>query len=308
VIAALAADRCADVVVVDDDLSPAKRANLAGARQRDELSPSRLLELAERDRAFSDEVDAVIHMGARTDTWERRTTGVLESNFRFSIRLLRWCLDRRIPLVYASTSAVYGNAQAVRRPTLSPYALSKLLLDHRVLAELRAATSPVTGLRFFNVYGPGEAHKGRMASVVHQFHLQLQANGAIDIYSHPSLGPPGSQRRDLVHVDDVVATTLWFLEHGRSGIYEVGSGMATSYQRLADLVLAHAGHGTVRYTPLPAPLVGSYQTHTEADLGPLRAAGYGGPFRPPEVGVPEYLAYLDGVRIPEPAPFRSAAP
>jgi ADP-L-glycero-D-manno-heptose 6-epimerase len=315
IISTLALERGADVVVVDDDLTPSKRSNFAGAPVRDELSPGRLLELGDTDPGFSGQVEAVIHTGARTDTWERATARVLDANFRYSARLLRWCLGRRIPFLYASSSAVYGNPRppsSVRlRPMLSPYALSKLLFDHRVMLELPDAKSPVTGLRFFNVYGPGEAHKGRMASVVFQFHKQLRESGAIDIYSHPSLGAPGSQRRDLVHLDDIVATTLWFLDHGRSGIYEVGTGTAISYERLAQLVLAHAGSGSVRYTPLPTHLLGSYQTHTEADLRPLRAAGYDGSFRPPGRGVPEYLGHLDGVaalRTPAPAPFRSAAP
>ena len=309
IVSALAGDRGADVIVVEEDLSPAKRANFGGAVPCDELTPSALMERAESNPAFSRTVEAVVHTGARTDTWERATTSVLDANFRFSTRVLRWCLDRRIPLVYASSSAVYGNPRAAagRRPMLSPYALSKLLLDHRVSLELPTARSPVAGLRFFNVYGPGEAHKGRMASVVFQFHKQVRESGTIEIYSHSSFGPPGSQQRDFVHVDDVVATTVWFVGNGRSGIYEVGTGKAMSYGRLAEIVLDHVGSGTVRYAALPTHLVGSYQTHTEADLGPLRAAGYEGSFRPPESGVPEYLAYLDheALRAPEPAPSRS---
>jgi ADP-L-glycero-D-manno-heptose 6-epimerase len=294
IIATLGRDSAADIVVADADFTPAKRERLAGVSLRDELTPARLLELGENDPAFSGRVEAVVHTGAITDTWERATSRVLEANFRYSTRLLRWCLDRHIPLVYASSSAVYGTPRAAgTRPVLSPYALSKLLFDHRVGLELRRARSPVAGLRFFNVYGPGEEHKGRMASVVHQFHRQLRQSGTVDVFTHPSLGEPGSQCRDLVHVDDVVATALWFLDRGRSGVYDVGTGIATSYAQLARLVLDHAGTGQLRYVPLPPHLVGTYQTWTEADLGPLRAAGYEGGFRSPEQGVPEYLTELD---------------
>jgi ADP-L-glycero-D-manno-heptose 6-epimerase len=311
IIATLGRNRSADIVVCDTDFTPAKRERLAGVSLRDELTPARLLELGENDPAFSSRVEAVVHTGAITDTWERTTSRVLEANFRYSTRLLRWCLDRRIPLVYASSSAVYGTRRATdARPMLSPYALSKLLFDHRVGLELQAAKSPVTGLRFFNVYGPGEGHKGRMASVVHQFHRQLRQRGTVDVFTHPSLGEPGSQRRDLVHVDDVVATALWSLDRGCSGVYDVGTGIATSYAHLARLVLDHAGTGELRYTPLPAHLVGTYQTWTEADLAPLRAAGYQGGFRSPGEGVPEYLTELDreaGISTPVPAQRRRAA-
>jgi len=285
IIATLARDRAVDIIVVDDDLTPAKRANFAAAPIAAQLTPVDLLRAADTDRAFARRVDAVIHMGARTDTWEQDAELVLASNYGYSTRLLDWCLRSRIPLVYASSAAVYNGGS-------SPYARSKLLLDRAVAAILPTTRSPVIGLRLVNVYGPGEAHKGRMASVVFQFFRQLRDTGSVDIYADPSLGAPGSQRRDLLHVDDVVATTLWFVEHGRSGIYDVGTGEPTSFNDLACLVLAHAGPGTVRYTPLPAHLRGSYQTYTRADLGPLRAAGYDGTFRLPRVGVPRYLEHL----------------
>jgi ADP-L-glycero-D-manno-heptose 6-epimerase len=301
IIAALAAERSAAVIAVEDDLTPAKRANLAGVELVDLITSAEFQHLADNDPGFARRIDAVIHMAARTDTWERDLALVLEGNLGYSTRLLHWCLRNKVPLIYASSAAVYGTSG--RRPprqaeALAPYAQSKLLFDRSVTQLLPTVESPLVGLRFFNVYGPGESHKGRMASVVYQFHRQLHEAGFIEIYEHPNIGSPGSQGRDLVHVDDVVAATSWFLDHGSSGIYDVGTGEATSFDRLAQIVLGHEGFGAIKYTPLPAHLVGCYQTFTKADLTPLRAAGFEGDFRPPESGVPGYLRYLNAAGVP----------
>lgn len=299
ILRAVVLERSLEVLVADRDLTHEKRANLAGVPLVELIDPSRLLEIADRGPGFSRRVEAVVHMGACTDTWERDVRLVFERNLWFSTRLLRWCLQRRIPLVYASSSAIYGTGGSGKEDRasghgLGPYARSKLLFDSTVARVLPASGSPLAGLRLFNVYGPGEAHKGRMASVVYQFHRQLHDIGLIEIYQDSSLGPPGGQRRDLVHVDDVVAVALWFLDRGSSGIFDVGTGEARSFNELAQIVLAHQGFGAVRYVPLPERLRGVYQSFTEADLTALRAAGYGGSFRPPEEGIPAYLRQRTG--------------
>lgn len=298
-IRALSAERSLDIIVADSDLTPAKRQKYSGARIADELTSAQLLALAWHDPTFSRKVDAVVHLGARTDAWERDTRLMLQDNFRYSALLLRWCLQRRIPLVYASSAAVYGvrgQAAPRRASELPPYARSKLLFDRLVEQSSGAMRAPVAGLRLCNVYGPGEADKGRMASVVFQFYRQLHDSGSIDIFTHTSLGAPGTQRRDFVHVDDVVATVIWFLDHGRSGIFDVGTGRGAAFNDIAGIVLVQEGFGVVRYVPLPADLVGWYQAFTAADLAPLRAAGCGLPFRSPEVGIPAYLPHLAAAR------------
>jgi ADP-L-glycero-D-manno-heptose 6-epimerase len=301
IIATLANQRSAPVLAVEDDLTPAKQANLAGVNLTDLITSAEFQRFAETDPGFTRRVDAVIHLAAHTDTWERDLALVLERNLGYSARLLHWCLRSRIPLIYSSSAAVYGAGRhrpPHRTESLAPYPRSKLLFDRSVQRLLPMVASPLVGLRFFNVYGPGEAHKERMASVVYQFHRQLHATGRIEIYAHPSIGRPGSQRRDLVHVDDVVAATTWFLDQGGAGIYDIGTGQATSFARLAQIVLDHEGFGAIQYPPLPAHLVGSYQAFTRANLAPLRAAGFAGDFRPPEAGVPAYLRYLNSAPVP----------
>ncbi len=283
------------VLAVEDELTPAKQANLHGMEPADLITSVQFERLAENDRAFAQRIDGVIHTAAHADTWERDLAFVLSRNFGYSTWLLCWCLRNRVPLTYLSSAAVYGqhgHGAPDQTTGLSPYALSKLLFDRTVQQLLPAVDVPLLGLRLFNVYGPGEAHKGNMVSVVYRFHRQLHDFGKIDIYSNPIIGVPGSQRRDLVHVDDVVAVTTWFLDKGGSGIYDVGTGSPTSFNELAQIVIDHEGFGEIRYTPLPPHLMVGYQTFTQANLEPLRTAGFDGHFRPPTSGVPAYLQTL----------------
>jgi ADP-L-glycero-D-manno-heptose 6-epimerase len=283
------------VLAVEDELTPAKQANLRGVELVDLVTSAQFERLAVNDRAFTQRIDGMIHTAAHADTWERDLAFVLSRNLGYSTWLMCWCLRNRVPLTYLSSAAVYG-AHGTGAPDetagLSPYALSKLLFDRTVQQLLPAVDVPLLGLRLFNVYGAGEGHKGNMVSVVYRFHRQLHDTGKIDIFSHPIIGAPGSQRRDLVHVDDVVAVTSWFLDKGGSGIYDVGTGSATSFNELAQIVIDHEGFGEIRYTPLPPHLMVGYQTFTQANLKPLRTAGFNGHFRPPVSGVPAYLRTL----------------
>ena len=213
-------------------------------------------------------------------------------------RPLRRVVDagRRIPLIYASSAAVYGTGRrfveepAAERPA-NVYGWSKLVFDQ--WTRRAAAESQVVGLRYFNVYGPGEGHKGAMASVTLRFHEQLCATGKVRLFEGGDGFGPGEQRRDFVHVADVCDVVLWFLAHPeRSGIFNVGTGASRSFLDVARAVIGFHGHGEVEFVPFPEALRGAYQSFTEADLTRLRAAGYTGAFRPVEAGVPEYLAAL----------------
>jgi ADP-L-glycero-D-manno-heptose 6-epimerase len=288
------------VLAVENDLTPAKASNLRGTDPMNVVTSAEFERLADSGHAFARTVDAVIHTAAHTDTWDRDLGAVLSRNLSYSTWLLCWCLRERIPLIYLSTAAVYGargHATPDALSQLSPYAVSKLLFDRTVHQLLPAAAVPLVGLRLVNVYGPGEAHKGNMVSVVYRFHQCLHDTGRIDIYSHPTLGEPGSQQRDLVHVDDVVAVTTWFLDHLRPGIYDVGTGSPTSFNDLARMVIDHEGFGEIHYTPLPPHLMAGYQTFTRADLTSLRAAGFEQTLRTAASGVPAYLRSLTGGAI-----------
>jgi ADP-L-glycero-D-manno-heptose 6-epimerase len=150
------------------------------------------------------------------------------------------------------------------------------------------------GLRYFNVYGPGEAHKGKMASVVWHLQQQLAASGELKLFQGSHGYGDGEQRRDFIHVDDVVRVVLWFLDHPQaSGIFNVGTGKSGSFNELAQAVIDYSGRGSIRYIPFPGELASSYQSFTEAEIKTLRAAGYADAFMDIRAGVAKYLTALE---------------
>ena len=191
--------------------------------------------------------EAIVHLGACTDTAEQDKDYLFRNNVQYSERLLAWALARGVPFLYASSAAVYGHGpRFVETPAheapLGGYARSKWLFDQRVWTLLGAASSPVVGLRYFNVYGPGEAHKGPMASMALRLHAACRGGGPVRLFGASHGWVAGEQRRDFVHVADAVAVTRWFLEHpDRSGIFNVGTGTSTSFNELARLVLSCCG-------------------------------------------------------------------
>jgi len=244
-------------------------------------------------------VSLVIHQGACSDTTEWNGRMMLETNFEVSKRLLHFCAERELPFIYASSAAVYGLGQvfaeesANERP-LNVYGYSKLLFDRYVRRHLPALQSQVVGLRYFNVYGPGEAHKGAMASVAWHFRNQVRESGAVRLFEGSHGYGPGAQRRDFVHVDDVSEVVRWFVEHPEiSGIFNVGTGRAQAFNDVARAVIAWSGNGEIDYIPFPEHLRGRYQAFTEADLTSLRAAGCPLSFRDVATGVGDYMAALD---------------
>lgn len=277
-----------DVLCVERLDESTKHRNLNRARFLDLVDPEAFL----RDWRDATDVRAVVHFGAHVDTTRRDGPQMLENNYRFSVELARWCFARGVPLVYASSATVYGRGRrgfAEQHDCEDPlhlYAFTKFLFDQWIRRNARGA--PVVGLRFFNVYGPQEQHKGRMASVVWKFHEQIRTAGSIHVFE-------GSEdlRRDFVYVDDAVSVALHFLDHpGHSGILNVGTGVARSFMELADLVRRRYD-ADLRTIPFPEDLWGRYQTFTQADLGALREAGYQAEFISLETGVRRYLDVLD---------------
>lgn len=287
-----------DIMVVDDLTDGRKALNLAACTIGDYLDRDDFLRRIVAKKDFGQKVVGVLHQGACTNTTEWDGRLMMQRNFEFSKQLLHYCLDRRIPLVYASSAAVYGTGREFRvspdceRP-VNVYAWSKLAFDQYARRFMAGARSQVAGLRYFNVYGPGEAHKGPMASVVWHFHRQLRAGDEVRLFEGSGGYGPGEQLRDFVHVDDVASVTLWFLEHGGvRGIFNVGTGRARTFNDVAKAVIAWHGRGTIRYIPFPDGLAPSYQSYTQADLTTLRAAGYSHPFIDLEEGVRSYLDVL----------------
>jgi ADP-L-glycero-D-manno-heptose 6-epimerase len=289
-----------DVLVVDELTDGHKFVNLADCDVGDYLDRDDFLARVDAGLDFGG-VDAVLHMGACSTTTEWDGRYMMANNYEYSKRLLHWCQARRVPLVYASSAAVYGGSRGFRESAeceapLNVYGYSKLLFD-RYVARTRPAEAQVVGLRFFNVYGPREQHKGSMASTAFHFDAQVRSDGEARLFAGSGGYADGEQRRDFIHVDDVVAVTLWFADHpDRSGIFNCGTGRSQTFNDIARAVIAWHGAGEIRYVPFPAHLEGSYQHFTEADLTRLRGAGYDRPFLTVEQGVKRYLDVLHGRR------------
>jgi ADP-L-glycero-D-manno-heptose 6-epimerase len=295
-----------EVIAVDNLAHADKFRNLAGCEIADYVDQAEFIANLER---YQGAVEALFHQGACSDTMETDGRYMLDNNYAYSKRLLDWCQEEQVPLFYASSASVYGAGPEFREERrcekpLNVYGYSKFLFDQYARRMLETRSAQVVGLRYFNVYGPNEQHKGRMASVAYHAYQQLHAEGRVKLFVGADGYRDGEQRRDFIYVDDVVSVNLWFLEHREaSGVFNCGTGKAQTFNRLAAAVV-NAVHGTqamlpelvgkrlIEYVPFPPALVGKYQSFTEADLSRLRAAGYPGEFKSVEQGVAAYVAEL----------------
>ena len=300
-----------DVIAVDDLTDGPKYRNLLGASISDYFD-WRDFYSRFASREFG-RVDAVFHEGACSDTMEHDGRYMLDTNYRCSRNLLEACQAQHTRLLYASSAATYGGSASFReeprfeRP-LNVYGFSKLLFDNVVRRTLPVAQSQVVGFRYFNVYGPREQHKARMASVAfHHFH-QFRDRGQVQLFGEYGGYGPGQQSRDFVFVDDVVAVNLWFLQHPeQSGIFNLGTGRAQPFNDVAEAIVnaartsrgesalplnALVAQGLVEYVDFPKPLVGNYQCFTQADLVRLRATGCDHAFADVAAGASRYAAWL----------------
>lgn len=286
-----------DILVVDNLKNGVKFRNLADCDIKDYLDRHDFIARVREGQSFG-RIDALVHEGACSSTTEWDGEFVMKNNFEYSKTLLHWCQGMKTPFIYASSASVYGmgpvfqEARAHERP-LNMYAYSKFQFD-QYLRQVRASLeSQVCGLRYFNVYGPREAHKGGMASVAFHFHNQLLKDGKLRLFEGTDGYGDGEQLRDFVHVSDTVAVKLWLLDHpGVSGIFNVGTGRAQSFNDVARAVIAYHGRGAIEYVPFPEHLKGRYQSYTRADIAALRQAGYAAEFMSVEQGVPRYLEWL----------------
>jgi len=288
-----------DILVVDDLTDGHKIFNLADCDLADYLDKDDFLCRIVDGESFGAEIEAVFHEGACTTTTEWDGQYMMDTNFEYSKRVLHYCLERRIPLIYASSASVYGAGTnfAVERANERPinaYAFSKLMFDQYLRRLPSQPESQVVGLRYFNVYGPGEQHKGTMASVAHHFNQQLQSGDVVRLFTGSDGYGDGEQLRDFVYVDDIAAANLWMYEHPDvSGIFNLGTGQARTFNDMARAVIDWHGRGSIEYIPFPENLRGSYQSFTQADLSGIRAAGYEAKFIDVEEGVKRYLDTLD---------------
>src|ERR1700687_2696040 len=264
--------------------------NLRDLRFADLLQPEEFLQALGRI-ALPNHIEAIFHQGACADTTCTDERFMMENNVSFSKAVLHFAIERKIPLVYASSAAVYGaNTNFRETPEneapLNLYGQSKLIFDNYVRSILPSVSSPVAGLRYFNVYGPRETFKGRMASMIYQLYGQLRRDGRARLFEGSGGFAAGEQRRDFVSVSDVVNVNL-FLANGpvRKGIFNVGTGHARTFNEVVRQLTHALGKGTVEYIPFPEGLREKYQSHTQADIAALRAAGYTDTFKSLEDGI-----------------------
>lgn len=288
-----------DILVVDNLTRGEKFRNLMDCRIADYLDKEAFLVRLQAGDDFGGAVESVFHQGACSTTTEWDGRYMLHNNFEYSKVLLHWCLEREIPILYASSAAVYGSGSEFRvhpdcEAPLNVYGYSKLLFDQYVRRILPGARSQIVGFRYFNVYGPREQHKGNMASVAFHLNNQLLATGRVRLFEGADGYADGAQRRDFVYVGDVVRAVLWFAQQPQvSGIFNVGTGRAQTFNEVAQAVIAWHGRGELEFIPFPEHLRGRYQSFTEADLSVTRATGCDTPFRSVEDGVRVYMDWLN---------------
>jgi ADP-L-glycero-D-manno-heptose 6-epimerase len=284
-----------DILVVDDLEDGRKMRNLADCDLIDYLDKDDFLNRIKTGQNFASKIDAVFHEGACTSTTEWDGRFMMHTNFEYSKVVLHFCLEKKIPLIYASSASVYGAGTefTIDRKSELPinvYAFSKLMFDQYVRKMTPDVSTQLVGLRYFNVYGNGEAHKGGMASVIYHFHQQLLRGDEVRLFAGSGGYGDGEQRRDFVHVDDVAAVNLWFMDRpGSSGIFNLGTGQCRTFNAVAEAVISWHGRGKITYIPFPEDLMDSYQSFTEADISGLRAEGYEADFLSIEDGVRRYL-------------------
>ena len=303
-----------NIIAVDDLTDGDKFRNLADLKIADYVDKDVFYDLL-AENAFG-KVEAVFHEGACSDTMERDGKFMMDNNYSVSCDLFNTCQQAGTRLIYASSAATYGGSDTFRETPefelpLNVYGYSKLLFDQRMRREcgenFKRLRRQVVGFRYFNVYGPREQHKGRMASVAyHQFH-QFKAEGKVKLFGEYGGYAAGAQMRDFVFIDDVVAVNLWFLEHPeQSGIFNLGSGRAQPFNDVALSVVnslrtdpsaldldAAVQAGLIEYIAFPEALRGKYQCYTQADLTALRATGCDHVFADVQPGVTQYMQSLN---------------
>ena len=290
----------ADILVVDDLSHGDKFKNLMGLHFIDYQHKDEFLKTFTKSDFFGLDIDGIFHEGACSDTMEYDVNYMMQVNYEYSKELLKFCINRQVPLIYASSASTYGDGKNGFRESdecelaLNPYAFSKLLFDRYVRQFMKDAKSKIIGLRYFNVYGPQEQHKDKMASIFHQMYKRLKMGGKIKLFKGTDGYADGEQKRDFIYVKDVVKINLWCFENKiANGIYNCGTGHAHTFNEAAKAVVDAMGFGKIDYCDFPVELIGRYQSFTQADTTKLLSAGYNGGFYKLSDAVREYCQFLE---------------
>ena len=290
-----------DILVVDDLGGGEKYKNLIGLRFIDYRHKDEFLKTILHSDNFGANVEAIFHEGACSDTMEYDVNFMMSTNYEYSKVLLRFCVKKQIPFIYASSASVYGTGkrgfreeEACENP-INPYAFSKLMFDRYARQFFNAAKSKIIGLRYFNVYGQQESHKGKMASIFYQIYKRMKLGGGPRLFKGTDGYRDGEQKRDFIYVKDVAKINLWCLDNEiASGIYNCGTGHAHTFNDVAKAMI-ESMHSKMKttYCEFPDELRGKYQSFTEADMKKLSAAGYKGGFTNFVIAVEEYCKFLE---------------
>ncbi len=302
-----------DILIVDNLANAAKFANLHGARFVDYMDKRDFRRAMKENALGAGKIDAILHQGACSNTLEDDGVYMMDNNFQYSKEVLDFAIRNSAPLVYASTAAVYGLSGLGRftpslnnEQPLNIYGFSKLAFDNyfRQQVAFNRVPIPAVGLRYFNVYGPREQHKGRMASVIHHFTKQMKETSKVRLFKGTGGFGDGEQRRDFIYVRDLARMNMFFaqlspyaLRPGESpkeyrAVVNAGSGLSRSFNDVARALMAVHGDASIEYVPFPADLEGRYQHFTEADLTGLRDLGYSTAPTPLEAGIAETFAAI----------------
>jgi ADP-L-glycero-D-manno-heptose 6-epimerase len=288
-----------DIIVVDDLTNGVKYRNLVDCRIADYLDKKDFLQKIQQGFFVAETIEAIFHQGACSATTEWNGQYMMENNYEYTKVLFHYCQAHKIPLIYASSAAVYGaddnfKEQLAFECPLNVYGYSKFQFDQYLRKQQSKLTAQVVGLRYFNVYGPHEEHKGSMASVAFHLNNQIRESDSVRLFEGCDGYKNGEQRRDFVYVEDVVDINLWFLDNPQvSGIYNTGTGRSQTFNDVANAVLAYHKKGKLEYIPFPEHLKGCYQSFTEANLDNLRATGCNHQFKSVEEGVHLYMEWLN---------------
>ncbi len=284
-----------DILAVDDHEKLPPSENLSNCEFKDLIKIEDIAELLRNYQ--TNDITHIFHQGACSDTMEKDINYMIKNNYLFSKDLLTLALEKNINFIYASSASVYGDGKIFEEDKkyekpINLYAYSKFIFDQYVRELINKTDSQIVGLRYFNVYGPNEQHKGRMASVAFHLHQQLKESQYIKLFKGSDGYEDGEQKRDFIHVDDVVKVNLWFMKNEVSGIFNVGTGVSQSFNDVANAVINWNKKGKIEYIPFPEELIGSYQSYTQANIDRLRNAGYKDEFLTVEEGVSSYLNSL----------------
>lgn len=300
-----------NILVVDNLKKGYKFTNIVNCKIKDYCDKTDFLDMIVSDlnhcalnarvKLFNhpNEIEAIIHQGACSDTTEWNGQYVMNNNYEYSKAILHFAIRHRIPFIYASSAAVYGkNKEFIEEyqyeQPMNIYGYSKFLFDQYVRKHLFCTKSQIVGLRYFNVYGPYETHKGPMTSIMFQNYQQFKKERTLKLFGSYDGFSEGEQMRDFIHVEDVVRINLWFLDHPDiSGIFNCGTGIPCSFRSVATAMLDFYKLGEIQYIKFPNHLKHHYQSYTQANLEKLRKIGCNINFKDIKTGVISYLKWLD---------------